>query len=131
MFLCFFFSSRRRHTRCALVTEVQTCALPISNYAKLLNYGGRPLESKSDGNTHAKPLAVPSSGCFPGVDDPIRRCTDRRFGALAMEGSRRRILRALRRPDSLASQYLFRSPGIRSEDRCVGKECLSTCQSRC
>src|SRR3546814_7678630 len=29
MFL-FFFSSRRRHTRCALVTGVQTCALPIS-----------------------------------------------------------------------------------------------------
>src|SRR3546814_19407357 len=34
LFLChfcllFFFSSRRRHTRCALVTGVQTCALPI------------------------------------------------------------------------------------------------------
>src|SRR3546814_6615019 len=32
MFFClciFFFSSRRRHTRCALVTGVQTCALPI------------------------------------------------------------------------------------------------------
>src|SRR3546814_3583326 len=32
VFICiflFFFSSRRRHTRCALVTGVQTCALPI------------------------------------------------------------------------------------------------------
>src|SRR3546814_8283696 len=29
--LIFFFSSRRRHTRCALVTGVQTCALPISS----------------------------------------------------------------------------------------------------
>src|SRR3546814_9960515 len=29
-FVCdLFFSSRRRHTRCALVTGVQTCALPI------------------------------------------------------------------------------------------------------
>src|SRR3546814_10725148 len=28
--LFFFLSSRRRHTRCALVTGVQTCALPIS-----------------------------------------------------------------------------------------------------
>src|SRR3546814_2173915 len=28
--LYFFFSSRRRHTRCALVTGIQTCALPIS-----------------------------------------------------------------------------------------------------
>src|SRR3546814_5811820 len=30
MFCVFVFSSRRRHTRCALVTGVQTCALPIS-----------------------------------------------------------------------------------------------------
>src|SRR3546814_4113398 len=29
MYNYFFFSSRRRHTRCALVTGVQTCALPI------------------------------------------------------------------------------------------------------
>src|SRR3546814_122579 len=29
--LLFFVSSRRRHTRCALVTGVQTCALPILN----------------------------------------------------------------------------------------------------
>src|SRR3546814_15835144 len=29
----FFFSSRRRHTRCALVTGVQTCALPIYFHA--------------------------------------------------------------------------------------------------
>src|SRR3546814_4700757 len=30
IFVIIFFSSRRRHTRCALVTVVQTCALPIS-----------------------------------------------------------------------------------------------------
>src|SRR3546814_12351409 len=30
MCVVFFFSSRRRHTRCALVTGVQTCALPIA-----------------------------------------------------------------------------------------------------
>src|SRR3546814_2515402 len=29
VYCIFFFSSRRRHTRCALVTGVQTCALPI------------------------------------------------------------------------------------------------------
>src|SRR3546814_10072376 len=29
MLFYFFFSSRRRHTSCALVTGVQTCALPI------------------------------------------------------------------------------------------------------
>src|SRR3546814_8470578 len=37
VYLLFFFSSRRRHTRCALVTGVQTCALPIS----LVNALGR------------------------------------------------------------------------------------------
>src|SRR3546814_2359621 len=38
VFFCvfFFFSSRRRHTRCALVTGVQTCALPI--YVLLASY---------------------------------------------------------------------------------------------
>src|SRR5881409_3790975 len=30
--LFFFFSSRRRHTRCETVTGVQTCALPISGH---------------------------------------------------------------------------------------------------
>src|SRR3546814_18328186 len=40
LYLCFFFfSSRRRHTRCALVTGVQTCALPISRQGS--DPGGR------------------------------------------------------------------------------------------
>src|SRR3546814_4640216 len=39
---CFFFSSRRRHTRCALVTGVQTCALPIYAVAAVAEgFGGR------------------------------------------------------------------------------------------
>src|SRR3546814_13925970 len=33
----FFFSSRRRHTRCALVTGVQTCALPIFRIGELVD----------------------------------------------------------------------------------------------
>src|SRR3546814_16557621 len=42
IFFCcdlFFFSSRRRHTRCALVTGVQTCALPICSSDHLLGLG--------------------------------------------------------------------------------------------
>src|SRR3546814_1006327 len=40
-----FFSSRRRHTRCALVTGVQTCALPISGKHVLIDdNSGRNLE---------------------------------------------------------------------------------------
>src|SRR3546814_7475256 len=37
LFIFFFFSSRRRHTRCALVTGVQTCALPICAMTKITN----------------------------------------------------------------------------------------------
>src|SRR3546814_3611172 len=32
----FCFASRRRHTRCALVTGVQTCALPISAPSRIV-----------------------------------------------------------------------------------------------
>src|SRR3546814_8862405 len=39
----FFFSSRRRHTRCALVTGVQTCALPISRARRLKRQHGLSL----------------------------------------------------------------------------------------
>src|SRR3546814_3941623 len=52
--LYFFFSSRRRHTRCALVTGVQPCALPIcmshnsgDEYAWLSAHGyGKPSASR-------------------------------------------------------------------------------------
>src|SRR3546814_2982131 len=37
--LIFFFSSRRRHTRCALVTGVQTCALPIYRSPPIPGFG--------------------------------------------------------------------------------------------
>src|SRR3546814_10664827 len=51
MFSYFFFfvSSRRRHTRCALVTGVHTCALPIYDFC-----------TKCDGLTvaHIKPIAT-------------------------------------------------------------------------
>src|SRR3546814_15433404 len=41
----FFFSSRRRHTSCALVTGVQTCALPISRETgRTLCVAGRSLD---------------------------------------------------------------------------------------
>src|SRR3546814_4322996 len=37
LIICFFVSSRRRHTRCALVTGVQTCALPILHVMQTLD----------------------------------------------------------------------------------------------
>src|SRR3546814_6507253 len=43
----FFFSSRRRHTRCALVTGVQTCALPILPWLQL-DYSGTYMKASYD-----------------------------------------------------------------------------------
>src|SRR3546814_8300069 len=37
--IIFVFSSRKRHTRCALVTGVQTCALPICRFALDVGWG--------------------------------------------------------------------------------------------
>src|SRR3546814_5227195 len=41
----FFFSSRRLHTRCALVTGVQTCALPIFLRAQGIDVGASLYEA--------------------------------------------------------------------------------------
>src|SRR3546814_2504964 len=46
--MCFFFSSRRRHTRCALVTGVQTCALPLALRGPATVTHG-PTETRIDG----------------------------------------------------------------------------------
>src|SRR3546814_2970633 len=92
--LFFFFSSRRRHTRCALLTGVQTCALPISTVNTLvLAYAGASLPLL---------LLFTQAG---------RNLTDVAAGELvAVE-----IVRTL--------------VGSRSEERRVGKECVSTCRS--
>src|SRR3546814_10633966 len=75
--LFFFFSSRRRHTRCALVTGVQTCALPI---LLIENHAG------------AMPVWLA--------------------------------------PEHAVVCCISESSADRSEERRVGKECVSTCRSR-
>src|SRR3546814_7004671 len=51
--VCFCFSSRRRHTSCALVTGVQTCALPI--------YIGMTARGVGDARQLDQALADPSA----------------------------------------------------------------------
>src|SRR3546814_2241469 len=89
----FFFSSRRRHTRCALVTGVQTCALPIY------------------------------------------RLPEKRYALPLSRGQQRmktieRAARALCKFDGHAENIRFEGAPMRSEERRVGKECVSTCRSR-
>src|SRR3546814_5518072 len=64
MYYVFFFSSRRRHTRCALVTGVQTCALPISGGAESFARDGRfprPQRSRKAEDARAEAQCFPAS----------------------------------------------------------------------
>src|SRR3546814_12301028 len=83
----FFFSSRRRHTRCALVTGVQTCALPIG----MLNR-----------------VEVLTTPLLRQINSFARWFTLFIF---------------------LGAALLF-AFAVRSEERRVGQECVSTCRSR-
>src|SRR3546814_13549320 len=64
--LYFFFSSRRRHTRCALVTGVQTCALPISlaraRERALVAAAGGLAQARTDATTDALALLARALG---------------------------------------------------------------------
>src|SRR3546814_4632319 len=55
-----FFSSRRRHTRCALVTGVQTCALPIWGWRWLRATAISPMPSSSRTGCGGSPT---TTGC--------------------------------------------------------------------
>src|SRR3546814_8039030 len=55
----FFFSSRRRHTSCALVTGVQTCALPI------LRGGGQNQGEQRQGDEDRAHAKLPRGWCPP------------------------------------------------------------------
>src|SRR3546814_5628571 len=93
----YFFSSRRLHTICALVTGVQTCALPI--------YYDTDIAAAVDVAVQngAKVINLSLGGASPGSAfvSAIARAADQ--GIIVV---------------------------IRSEERRVGKECVSTCRSR-
>src|SRR3546814_472538 len=63
----FFFSSRRRHTRCALVTGVQTCALPILRNAGIDRLGA--LYSAIDIVRRGGTISI--IGVYGGMADPL------------------------------------------------------------
>src|SRR3546814_4509949 len=90
IWMLFFFSSRRRHTRCALVTGVQTCALPILLLGWTILVAFNPLVAGA--SLPALVLLIAGGGLYS-------------LGVIF---------------------HLWE----RSEERRVGKECVSTCRSR-
>src|SRR3546814_13902845 len=119
-FSCFFFSSRRRHTRCALVTGVQTCALPISRaLGRIVAGRGTPrdLGQIRDGLSAARALREHLTAL---PDRPL--LLDALLPYLAGQGALVDLLeRAL-----VAAMPTER----RSEGRRVGHECVSPCNCR-
>src|SRR3546814_13892654 len=128
-FVFLFFSSRRRHTRCALVTGVQTCALPISKEAcrktkrTLKEHRGssesgsfddsREFRSHSRVSRHASRQSRHS----------------RRGSAISLRESRPAHLPmslfAWSEPPKIQFQISYR----RSEERRVGNECVRPCST--
>src|SRR3546814_7776985 len=95
-----FFSSRRRHTRCALVTGVQTCALPISDEAAVEEtfMNNNAQSALKLGHARACCLVAPA-----------------RAGLSVAE---------------YAATVVKKAVVGRSDERRVGKECVSTCRTR-
>src|SRR3546814_5379621 len=90
--LLVFVSGRRRHTICALVTGVQTCALPI--------YPSRGVNARTGSSPSASPAIIVLRAWFISFRS-FNQC-----GQLLE-----------------AAMYIH----FRSEERRVGKGCVSTC----
>src|SRR3546814_10565325 len=114
LFFCFFFSSRRRHTRCGLVTGVQTCALPICIAVRHLPdavkmvWQHHPRRHRERARRTRRPERITERA------DPLRKQAPPSFEQVHGEK-----VRSARHPGT-----------SRSEERRVGKECVSTCRSR-
>src|SRR3546814_7737568 len=102
----FFFSSKRRHTICALVTGVQTCALPIWP-ARVR----RKAKTRMEGALMTDPERIPVIIRVGQLND---RPEDPDDGLDSLE---------------LMVAALKLAADDRSEERRVGKECVSTWRS--
>src|SRR3546814_13530557 len=110
-------SSRRLHTRCALVTGVQTCALPIC-------LARSRIDGVGDGFEFIRAMRT-EVGAFWEV---LPQQAVGIFICAALPG-------ALRIAEVDLQSSIDVQPGMlshlgRSEERRVGKECVSTCRSR-
>src|SRR3546814_12477499 len=125
----FFFSSRRRHTRCALVTGVQTCALPICDVYR------EGFRLSSVGAVGAKYANPPIFGAD--VDEAAEAVGGHIAVAIfgAVEPGHHLFGKFV--AEAVAHMGSVRHPAGRdtvgegrSEERRVGNEWVSTCRSR-
>src|SRR3546814_16766074 len=112
MLCVLFFSSRRRHTRCALVTGVQTCALPI--------YPGDFSSLKAGRALNAPGIAPIAHLCNGG--DQVGNSEG------ACDGGGNELIGCRHDGAQIAIGHV--TVNQRSEERRVGKEWGSTCSSR-
>src|SRR3546814_10288365 len=103
--MCFFCASRRRHTIGALVTGVQTCALPI--YIGVLQI-------------HAVAGKIR-------LDPPVEVLEGRALKPQPRAAESGAIVEVIAAA-TFVERHIIRID--RSEERRVGKECVSTCRSR-
>src|SRR3546814_13431785 len=110
MIVLVYFSSRTRHTRCALVTGVQTCALPIFDVQMAL------MENASVRYAATGEIPGPLGGRHPSITPfQVFRTAD---GHMIVAGGNdtmyRRFCEIIERPD-LATNPLFANNRLRNE----------------
>src|SRR3546814_12739310 len=138
-----FCSSRRRHTRCALVTGVQTCALPISPFGtpgdrEADRHGWTVLHKMRRLDWHQQGLPRHQAHSFTLGQEavvPLQIAVSAAMEAFALVRGDQRFLAG--RKDShrlfafdLEQDVMLRVHVERSEERRVGKEGVITGQSR-
>src|SRR3546814_5588208 len=120
-FDCFFFSSRRRHTRCALVTGVQTCALPI------WTSGGSPPDVLLGQDVaHDKLVLCRAPGVLAGLDDQSAQLRQARLAALDGEFDKMECtqISCIRAPGLKAISGRAKVNGIGIRPRCCGQSAI-------
>src|SRR3546814_11888177 len=133
IYFCFFFSSRRRHTRCALVTGVQTCALPI-----FIDRVDGPILKKLGKTWHGKDEYKHSGGGVQAENlfyEEIAYMVTNLNRSVMSKDAQGSVLHfhagagtSSLQPLPLDEQLATLLPS--SEERRVGKECLCKCKSQ-
>src|SRR3546814_6612130 len=124
-----FVSSRRRHTRCALVTGVQTCALPIYRDIRQDQFEQQKRAVERNTRNSYQTLVA-------GITEiEVRRLAvvsaDAAYDAsqVGLEVGTRTVLDVLINQQNLFNARQAYAIAKRSEERRVGKEGVSTCRS--